>query len=74
MRDTTPAADQARLDAIRRMEPVQRLVRTLELSEWVRAVALARLRTAHPDYRDLELVELLLGRPLVPDRPARLDR
>ena len=70
MRDTTPAAERARLDAIRRLEPVRRLTQALELSEWVRAIALARLRELHADRTELELVELLAGAPLIPPRGA----
>jgi hypothetical protein len=71
MRDTTPAAEQERLEAIRRMEPMQRLRQALELSESVRALSLSRLRTLHRERSDLELVELLLGVPL---RPAGSER
>ena len=70
MRDTTPAAEQARLEAIRRVEPIQRLNQALELSESVRALGLSRLRYLHADRSELELVELLLGIPLVPKRPG----
>ncbi len=70
MCDTTPAAEQARLDAIRRLEPIQRLMQALELSESVRALALSRLRELHADRTELELVELLIGAPLIPARPA----
>lgn len=70
MRDTTSAAEQARLDAIRRLEPIQRLMQALELSESVRALALSRLRKLHADRTELELVELLIGAPLIPARPA----
>ena len=69
MRDTTPAAEQAQLEAIRRVEPIQRLRHALELSESVRALALSRLRTLHADRAEVELVELLLGVPLFPGRP-----
>jgi len=70
MRDTTPAAEQARLDAIRRLAPIQRLTQALELSEAVRALALSRLRELHADRTDLELVELLVGAALIPPRPG----
>jgi hypothetical protein len=68
MRDTTPAAEQVQLDAIRRMAPSQRLAEALELSESVRALALSRLRQLHADRTDLELVELLIGAALIPPR------
>ena len=70
MRDTTAAAEQTRIDAIRRVEPAQRLAQALELSESVRAIALSRLRELHPDRTELELVELLTGNPLIPTHSA----
>lgn len=70
MRDTTPAAEQARVDAIRRLDPIQRLAQALDLSESVRALALSQLRAVHADRTELELVELLVGAPLIPARPA----
>jgi hypothetical protein len=70
MRDTTPAAEQVQVDAIRRRLPIQRLRQALELSESVRGLALSRLRDLHADRTDLELVELLVGAPLIPARPA----
>jgi hypothetical protein len=73
MRDTVAAAEAVRLAAIRRMPPADRLRQALALSESVRALALGRLRAAHPGRTDLELVELLLGTRLLPDaaRPLR---
>lgn len=68
MRDTTAAADRVRVEAIRRMASGLRLVQARELSESVRTLALSRLRALHPDRSDLELVELLLGSPLIPAR------
>jgi hypothetical protein len=70
MHDTSPAAEAVRVAAIRRLEPTQRLVQALELSESVRALALARLRDLHRDRTELELVELLLGAPLIPMRAS----
>jgi hypothetical protein len=70
MRDTTAAAEQVRIDAIRRTEPIQRLVQALELSESVRALSLSRLRELHPDRTELELIELLIGAPLIPRGPV----
>jgi hypothetical protein len=66
MRDTTPAAERIQLDAIRSMAPAERIRLAFDLSESVRRVALAGLRARHPDRTDLELVEMLLGRRLVP--------
>ena len=64
------AVEEARLDAIRRVAPMQRLLQALELSETIRALQLTRFRELHPDRTDLELVELLIGAPLIPARPA----
>lgn len=69
MRDTSPAAEEVRLDAIRRAAPIQRLVEALELSESVRALALSRLRELHPGRTERELVDLLVGSS-VASRPA----
>ena len=66
MRDTTVAAEQVRLAAIRAMPPAQRLRQAIELSERARAIALAAMRERHPGRSDLELVELLLGQQLIP--------
>lgn len=65
-RDTTPEAQRLQLAAQRRMPPAARLRQALELSETMRALALARLRPLHPGLSDLELVEQLLGVTLVP--------
>lgn len=62
--DTSLAAEQVVLDAIRRTNPVQRMRQALALSESMRAVALDRLRTRHPDRTLLQLVALMLGEPL----------
>ena len=70
MRDTAPAADQAQLEAIRRVEPIERMKQALELSESVRALAVSRLRELHAGRTELELVELLHGAPLIPGRSA----
>lgn len=66
MRDTTLDADRVRLDAIRKLPADQRLRQALELSESIRALALAGLRRRYPGRSDLELVEVLLGTQLVP--------
>jgi hypothetical protein len=71
MHDTTPEADRVRLEAIRRMAPVDRLAQALEWSESVRELALIRLRQLHPGRSDLELVELMLGERLMPPPQAR---
>lgn len=67
MRDTTMAAEQVRLAAVRRLAPAERLRQMFELSESARRLALSGLRARHPDRTDVELVEILLGERLVPD-------
>lgn len=69
MPDTTPAAEAARLAAIRRMDPAERLRQMFALSEWARELALSRLRQIYPGQTELELVEHVLGRSLVPRAP-----
>ncbi len=70
MGDTTPAAERAQVEAIRRLAPIERLMHALELSESVRAFALSRLRELHLERTELELVELLVGAPLIPSGPV----
>lgn len=66
MRDSTLVAEQVRLEAIRRLEPAQRLHQAFALSESVRRLALASLAERYPGRTELELVEILLGAPLLP--------
>jgi len=66
MRDTSAAALEAQLDAIRRISPVERLRRAFELSEAMRELALAGLRTRHPGLSEAELIERLLERSPAP--------
>ncbi len=63
-RDTTSAAEAARLAAVRRLRPSDRLRQALELSESTRALSLMSLRRRHPERTDRQLVELLLGETL----------
>ena len=65
-RDTSPEAQSIQLAAQRLMPPAARLRQALELSETMRALALARLRPLHPGLSELERVERLLGGTLVP--------
>jgi len=68
MRDTAAAALAVQAEAVRRLEPVERLRQALELSESARALSLSRLRTLHADLTELELVELLINASLIPTR------
>ena len=72
MNDTSPEAEQIRLAAIRRMDPVDRMRQALAWSESMRALAVARLRERHPDWSELQAVEHMLGHQLIPlGHPAR---
>jgi hypothetical protein len=51
-RDTTPDAEAVQLAVWRRMSPGQRIELGLQLSEDVRAVTLAGIRSRHPEYDD----------------------
>ena len=66
MPDTSPDAERVRLAAVRAMEPARRLRQALDLSEAARNLALTGLRATHPGLSELELVELMLGRSLLP--------
>jgi hypothetical protein len=74
MPDTTPAADAVRLAALRRMDPAARLRQVFDLSEWARSLTLSRLRQLYPDQTELQLVERVLGRSLVPRAPHAPSR
>jgi hypothetical protein len=66
MRDTTATAQRIQLEAIRAMPPAARLAQALALSESNRRLLVAALRVRHPSWTDLQLVELSIGRRLVP--------
>lgn len=60
MRDTTDAAELVRLTAVRAMDGASRLRQAIALSEEMRRLALAGLRTRHPDDTEQELVARLV--------------
>lgn len=64
MYDTSPAARDAIIAAIRGMTPAERLSQALHFSEQTLEVALAGLRARYPGKTEREILELLLGRPL----------
>ena len=70
MRDTTTDVEAIRLQAVRQRPRTQRLRDALDWSESVRTLALQRLAEVHPELSRLELVELLLGERLLPDKAA----
>lgn len=67
-RDTSAAARQAQVDALRRMDGPTRLRMAMEMSEEGRRVTVAGIRHRHPDWNEAavheELLRLLLGREL----------
>lgn len=66
MTDTRPEAEAVRRAVIMRRPPMERLHDALRMSEELREVALAALRTRHPDEPLLALVARLTGEPMVP--------
>jgi len=58
--DTHPTAAAIQAEIIRRMTPAQRLRMALEMSESVRNVALAGLRSRRPESTEAELTRELL--------------
>ena len=61
MGDTTAAAERVRVAAIRSIDPVDRMLQAIALSEWTRELALTRLRAAYPDQTDAQLVSMMLN-------------
>ena len=55
-RDTTPEAWAVRLAVLRRLTGPQRVEIAIEMSEFVRELALAGLRREHPDWSEKELL------------------
>ena len=53
--ETSPEADAIQLEIFRRMTPEQRLKITLDLSEEMRNISLAGLRSRHPELTEEEL-------------------
>ena len=74
MRDTTNDAEAVVRAAILQTDPVTRMRNALRLSETLRELALRRLRARYPDRSTLQLVELLIGAPLIPAQPAEHPR
>jgi hypothetical protein len=73
MRDTSPHAERAVREAVRRTDPIDRMRRALAHSEMMRDLALSRLRARHRGMPTLALVEMLLGERLVPEDYPRRD-
>ncbi|MGE0552081.1 MAG: hypothetical protein AB7R55_01500 [Gemmatimonadales bacterium] len=60
MSDTTPAARAVLTEVRRGMRPADRLREAIALSEAMRQSALDRLRAAHPQLSEREVVRLLV--------------
>lgn len=60
MQDTDPAAAALQTTIHRRLTGVERLGLALEMSSFVRTLALTRLRQQHPDWSEHELRRELL--------------
>ena len=58
--DTSPEADAIQIEIFRRMTPAQRLRLALEMSESMRNVALAGLRSRRPELNEKELSNELM--------------
>ncbi|HVI10661.1 MAG TPA: hypothetical protein VND65_20395 [Candidatus Binatia bacterium] len=58
--DTSPEAARVQLEIYRRMTPAERLRMALEMSDSIRNVAMAGLRSRHPDWGEKELRQELM--------------
>lgn len=58
--DTSPAADEVQLGALRRLLPERRLELAVDMSLTARALLGARLRTEHPGWSEVEVRRQLL--------------
>jgi hypothetical protein len=67
-RDTAPSARRVQLEALRRLDGVERLLMACRMSDESRAVTLAGIRHRHPEWTESavhrELLRLMLGAPL----------
>lgn len=66
MTDTSSSAQAIQVDIHRRMSGVERLRLACEMSDAVRALALTRLRTAHPSWSERQLALELARAALAP--------
>lgn len=64
--DTSPAARQHQREAFRRMTPEERVAFAVEMSDEIRSITEAGIRSRHPEYADDEvraaLVAIVVGR------------
>jgi hypothetical protein len=62
--DTSPEAWQILLDIYRRMTPDEKLQRTFEMSDFLRSICEAGIRTAHPSASEREVFLRLTQRTI----------
>jgi hypothetical protein len=63
-RDTSPEAWRVFIEIFRKMSPQEKLERTLDLSEFIRGVCEAGIRSQYPDASDREVFLRLTARTL----------
>ncbi len=73
-RDTTAAATQAQVDALRRMTPEERVTLATRMSDDARALTESGIRQRHPDYSPGEVHDALLGAMLGSDLASHVRR
>jgi hypothetical protein len=66
-RDTNQTASTLQVSIYRKLTGSQRLAIACDMSQLVRALALARLRSQHPDWSEIELKRELLRYAFLPD-------
>lgn len=67
MHDTTPEAERAYYDVIRRMSPEQRLAQANRLSVQMRSLVLESIQEQHPEFSKRE-VQMAYWRRIMTDR------
>ena len=73
MTDTSPSAQVVQLKVQRAMSGEQRLLMAFEMSMFARELAMARVRSEHPDWPEKQIAMELLRLAFLPDpRPASL--
>ncbi|MGQ0646225.1 MAG: hypothetical protein ACT4P7_01570 [Gemmatimonadaceae bacterium] len=70
MKDSSAEADAIVRGAIRRRDPVDRMMDALAHSETMRQLAMSRLRSRFPELTTIELVEKLVGERLTRTAPT----
>ena len=72
MNDTSPAAQRRYEELLRQRTPAQRLAIAISLTRAVRELALAGIRSAHPNASPREVQEELAARMYGPELAKRL--